>query len=53
MISETESFRTEEYEKYYMITDNIINQEGWTFSSDNHLMKSNETDKFLKKSGVI
>jgi len=53
MISETESFRTKEYDHYYMITDEIINQEGWTFSSDISLMKSEETDSFLKESNVI
>ena len=53
MISETESFRTKEYDKYYMITDKIINDDSWTFSSDISLMKSDETDTFLKKSDVI
>ena len=53
MISETESFRTEKYDQYYMITDKIINQKSWAFSSDTSLMKSEETDSFLKKSNVI
>ena len=53
MISETESFRTDTFEKYYMITDRIINDKCWTFSSDTNLMKLEETDKFLKESGVI
>tara|TARA_R110000824_G_scaffold56202_3_gene154067 strand:+ start:4151 stop:5098 length:948 start_codon:yes stop_codon:yes gene_type:complete len=53
MISDTESFRTIEYEKYFMITDGIVNQESWTFSSDISLMESEETDSFLKESGVI
>jgi UDP-N-acetylglucosamine 4,6-dehydratase len=53
MISETESFRTEWHENYYMIADEIINAECWTYSSDTSLMKSEETDKFLKQSGVI
>jgi UDP-N-acetylglucosamine 4,6-dehydratase len=53
MISDTESFRTIEYEKYFMITDEIINQESWTFSSDQSLMKSEEAYQFLKESGVI
>ena len=38
---------------YFMITDEIIQQESWTFSSDISLMKSEETDEFLKQSGVI
>tara|TARA_R110001592_G_scaffold206630_1_gene457307 strand:- start:126 stop:1076 length:951 start_codon:yes stop_codon:yes gene_type:complete len=54
MISETESFRTDEtIDGYYMITDNIVNDTCWTFSSDTSLMKSEETDKFLKESRVI
>ena len=53
MISETESFRIEWYENYYMITDEIINKDCWTFSSDTSLMKPEETDKFLKESKVI
>tara|TARA_R110000744_G_scaffold348177_1_gene453729 strand:- start:2302 stop:3249 length:948 start_codon:yes stop_codon:yes gene_type:complete len=53
MISETESFRTEQHENYYMIADEVINTECWTYSSDISLMKSKETDKFLKISGVI
>lgn len=53
MISETESFRTEQYKNYYMITDDIINQKSWVFSSDINLMKSEETDNFLKESKVI
>jgi len=53
MISEAESFRTEDLGDYYMITDKIINNECWSFSSNNHLMESNETAHFLKQSGVI
>ncbi len=53
MISETESFRTEEYDNYFMITDNIINEDSWSFSSDISLMLPEETDIFLSKSGVI
>ena len=53
MISETESFRTKSYGQYYMITDNILHDDCWTFSSDKSLMESEETDSFLKESGVI
>lgn len=54
MISDTESFRTEAFKSgYYMITDNMISDNSWTFSSDTSLMKSDETDQFLKDSGVI
>lgn len=53
MISETESFRTEWYENYYMISDQVINSLCWTYSSDTSLMKSEETDSFLKETKVI
>ena len=53
MVSETESFRTKEYDQYYMITDDIINEKSWTFSSDISLMKPEETDSFLRSSGVL
>lgn len=53
MISEAESFRTEEYDNYYAITDKVLNQDCWTFSSDLSLMQSEETDNFLKVSNVI
>ena len=54
MISESESFRTiTTDEGYYMITDKIVNDDCWTFSSDTSLMKSEETDEFLTKSKVI
>ena len=53
MISETESFRTETEGEYYMITDDIISENSWTFSSDNSLMDPNETDLFLQQSSVI
>ena len=54
MISETESFRTNETDDgYFMITDKVVNDICWTFSSDTSLMKSSETDKFLKESRVI
>lgn len=54
MISETESFRTfKTIDGYYMITDEIINDKCWTFSSDNSLMEPKEIDLFLKESGVI
>ena len=53
MISEAESFRTEDYESYFMITDSIIGNKPWQFSSDWSLMESSETDNFLKQSKVI
>lgn len=54
MISETESFRVEAFEdKYYMITDRIISDDCWTYSSNTSLMESENMDLFLKQSGVI
>ncbi len=58
MISETESFRSKWYEctyndGYYMITDEVINDRCWSFTSDQSLMESEETDSFLKVSKVI
>jgi len=54
MISESESLRTERIDDgYYLITDNIINDKCWTFSSDAHLNESDETFNFLKQTKVI
>jgi len=58
MISETESFRSKWYEctyndGYYMITDEVINDRCWSFTSNQSLMESEETDSFLKVSKVI
>jgi UDP-N-acetylglucosamine 4,6-dehydratase/5-epimerase len=53
MISEPESFRTEDYESYFMITDSNINDTPWQFSSDWSLMEPEETDNFLREAGVI
>ena len=53
MISETESFRVKKHSGYYMITDKIVTSTPWEFNSNTSLMQSQETDKFLKTSGVI
>ena len=53
MIREKEAFRVDTWENYYMITDNVINDKCWIFSSDTSLMKSEETTNFLIKSKVI
>ena len=53
MISLEESLRTVDYKDYYMITDDILSNKPWSFSSDISLMKSEETDSFLKVSGVL
>ena len=53
MVSLEESFRTKEYEKYFMISDNIINEDIFSFSSDNALISEDEVTQFLKDRNVI
>jgi len=53
MVSLEESLRTKEYEKYFMITDDIINKEIFSFASDNVLMTPKDVNRFLKSRGVI
>jgi len=53
MVSLEESFRTKEYSKYYMITDNIINKKGWSYASDSSILNQNEVFSFLKSKKVI
>ena len=54
MLSFEESLRTKEYDKYYMITDNIINSvsEGYAYSSEEVLNKK-DVYNFLTKKQVI
>ena len=53
MVSLEESLRTIEYEKYFMITNDIINRDIFSFSSDNALMSEDEVTDFLKDRDVI
>ena len=53
MLSLEESLRSETFEKYYMITDNIINQDSFSFSSNYVVMTTDEVGGFLKSKGVI
>ena len=53
MVSIEESFRTLEYPKYYMITDNMINTKGWSFASDSTILEPSKVYKFLKDKKVI
>ena len=53
MVSLEESLRTIEYEKYFMITNDIINRDIFSFSSDNALMSEDEVTDFLKDRKVI
>ena len=53
MVSLEESLRTTEHKKYFMITDNIINEEAWSFASDTVVMSYDEVNDFLRQKGVI
>ena len=53
MVSLEESLRTITYEKYFMITNKVINKDVFSFSSDKSLMSADETYDFLKKRMVI
>tara|TARA_E500000305_G_scaffold111694_1_gene126841 strand:- start:1675 stop:2631 length:957 start_codon:yes stop_codon:yes gene_type:complete len=53
MVSLEESLRVKEYDKYFMITDEIISNTPFSFSSDLIIMPKNKVGKFLKEKGVI
>jgi UDP-N-acetylglucosamine 4,6-dehydratase len=53
MVSLEESLRAVEHEKYFMITDEIINTDIFSFSSDKTLMLEDEVGDFLRKRGVL
>ena len=53
MVSLEESLRTTEHEKYFMITDNIINEDTWSFASDTTVLPMGEVKSFLKSKGVF
>lgn len=53
MVSLEESFRTKEFTKYYMITDEIINKEGWSYASDSTILSPKQVSSFLKLKKVI
>ena len=53
MVSLEESLRTTEYDKYFMITDEVINKEVWSFASDTTILPKDEVRKFLQLKGVI
>ena len=53
MVSLEESLRCETYDKYFMITDNLINEEAWSFASNTVIMPSDEVNEFLKSKKVI
>jgi len=53
MVSLEESLRSKTFEKYFMITDNVINEEAWSFASDTVIMDAEEVKSFLIDKGVI
>ena len=53
MVSLEESLRTTEHKKYFMITDDIINEEAWSFASNTAVMSYEDVSGFLKGKGVI
>ena len=54
MVSLEESMRSKEFDKYFMITDEIINNDAWSFSSDTTVINDKqELRNFLIEKGVI
>ena len=54
MVSLEESMRSKEFDKYFMITDEIINNDAWSFSSDSTVINDKqELRNFLIEKGVI
>ena len=53
MVSLEESLRSKTFDKYFMITDNVINEEAWSFASDTVIMESDNVEEFLKNKKVI
>ena len=54
MVSLEESMRAGEFDKYFMITDDIINNNAWSFASDSTVINDvQELKNFLIEKGVI
>jgi len=53
MVSYEESLRTLEYDKYFVITNKIINTEANAFSSDLVVLPIDEVSSFLVEKGVV
>ncbi len=53
MVSLEESLRSRTFDKYFMITDDVINEEAWSFASDTVVMDSKDVKGFLKSKKVI
>ena len=53
MVSLEESLRTKIFEKYFMITDYVMNEEAWSFASNTVIMEAEDVEEFLREKGVI
>jgi FlaA1/EpsC-like NDP-sugar epimerase len=53
MISHEESIRCIEYDDYHMITNEVVNQNTWSYSSKNNILETEKVEQFLKDKGVI
>jgi len=53
MISNEESLKCVEYDEYYMITNEITNQNPWAYSSGDNILEKENVGKFLKDKGVL
>tara|TARA_R100000664_G_C2756420_1_gene144286 strand:+ start:410 stop:1363 length:954 start_codon:yes stop_codon:yes gene_type:complete len=53
MVSLEESLRTINYDKYFMITDEVINEDAWSFASNTTIIPFENVEDFLKEKKVI
>ena len=53
MVSLEESLRTKIFEKYFMITDYVMNEEAWSFASNTVIMEAEDVEEFLREKEVI
>ena len=53
MVSLEESLRSKTFDKYFMITDGVINEEPWSFASNTVIMQTEEVEEFLREKEVI
>jgi UDP-N-acetylglucosamine 4,6-dehydratase len=53
MVSLEESLRSKTFDKYFMITDDVINEDAWSFASDTVIIPAEEVEEFLRSKKVI
>tara|TARA_R110000737_G_scaffold46137_2_gene66169 strand:+ start:660 stop:1616 length:957 start_codon:yes stop_codon:yes gene_type:complete len=53
MVSFEESLRSKDFQKYFMITDNILTNDAWSYSSDTSVLSPEDVTLFLQGKGVI